>query len=101
MHLGSLALVVTAVSWLGIIVLLRHTARLQIHAERRLAELDNRDEMVTAYLTVLKDEHHAAAVAISPRDTPPRAANKRRASIAHRDPGTAPQLGNAPQPCGS
>jgi hypothetical protein len=89
MNLGSLALVVTTVSWVGIIVLLRRTARFQIHAQRRLAELQNRDEAVTAYLKVLKDEHHAAQQVIASWSPADQTANNAALHTALTDLSTA------------
>jgi hypothetical protein len=89
MNLGSLALVVTAVSWLGIIVLLRRTARFQIHAQRRLAEHQKRDEVVTAYLKVLTDEHHAAQQVIASWSPTDQTANNPPLHTALRDLATA------------
>jgi hypothetical protein len=62
---GSLAFVVTTVSWLGIFVLLRRSARLQINTDRRFAEFQKDFESLINYVEVLKGEHHAAQMVLA------------------------------------
>jgi hypothetical protein len=71
---GSLAFVVTIVTWLGIIVLLRRSTQFQINSGRRLAEFKKNYESLTKYVEILKDEHRAAQRVMaswSPTGPPP------------------------------